>query len=49
MASLLGTKLIDQLIGDLTDQNMIDAKGGDDHVVGGKLDDAILGPGITSP
>ena len=43
MASLLGTKLIDTLVGDPGDPNMINAKAGDDYVVGGKLDDTILG------
>ncbi len=42
MATLLGTKLIDTLVGDQNDPNMIKAMAGDDHVVGGKLDDTIL-------
>lgn len=42
MASLLGTKMIDSLIGDEQDPNLIEAKAGDDKAVGGKLDDTIL-------
>ena len=42
MASLLGTKFIDTLVGDTNDPNMINAKGGDDNIIGGKLDDTIL-------
>jgi Ca2+-binding RTX toxin-like protein len=42
MASLLGTKMIDQLVGDEQDPNMIVAKGGDDKIIGGKLEDTVL-------
>ncbi len=41
MATLLGTKMADQLIGDEQDPNMIQSMGGDDHVSGGKVDDVI--------
>lgn len=41
MASLLGTKLIDTLIGDPNDPNMIEAKAGNDNITGGKLDDVV--------
>jgi Ca2+-binding RTX toxin-like protein len=43
MVQLLGTKMVDLLIGDEQDPNLIIAKGGDDNVTGGKLDDVIFG------
>ena len=43
MASLLGTNLINTLVGEEDESNVINAKAGDDTVVGGKLDDTLLG------
>ncbi len=43
MASILGTALIDTLIGEENDPNMISASAGDDHVEGGKVEDTLKG------